>query len=249
MRGRAGELSILNLAVVIPALNEESNIQRALDSVAGAGVAQVIVVDGGSTDGTVRIAQRAGAKVVRSHTGRGPQLNAGWRAAGKADWCLFLHADSELPAGFDGLLLDALRPQQQQPAGRAPPCWGCFRSIRLTQVPTWQTRLVEACVGLRTQLLRLPYGDQALFVRRATLERCQGFADWGLLEDLDLVRRLNRVSPPAVLPASVTTSGRRYQAGGFWETLLVHQAILLGWAVGVPPPQLAKWREAVRARR
>ena len=94
-------------------------------------------------------------------------------------------------------------------------------------------------MALRTRLLRLPYGDQALFVRRSALQAVAGFSDARVLEDLDLVRRLNAAGgPPLVLPTAALTSGRRYARGGFWRTVAAHQALLAAWAAGASPIQL-----------
>ncbi|WIA29170.1 hypothetical protein OEZ86_011681 [Tetradesmus obliquus] len=244
---------VLKIGVIIPSLNEEHTIKETLQSVAGKGICEVLVVDGGSSDRTVKVAKAHGAKVIKAPRGRGPQLNAGWRAS-KADWCLFLHADTQLPDDFPQLITHAVQQQQQQqqqqqgwhllqPRHQAS-CWGCFRSIRLTQVPGWQAWLTEVAVSLRTLLLRMPYGDQALFVRREALEAVQGFPDWRVLEDVGIVQQLNRLSPPAIVPRTVVTSGRKYQALGFWRTVASHQAIMLGWAAGLRHQQLLQLYDA-----
>jgi len=130
------------------------------------------------------------------------------------------------------------------------PQWGCFRSIQIDADPVtaW---LVQHAVALRTCLLHRPYGDQALFMRRATFDKVGGFpSDWPLLEDLALVKKLNRsCGPPAILPADVHTSGRRWRALGLVQTTLINQVILAGHSLGVDVHTLAKFYERTGLRR
>lgn len=105
-------------------------------------------------------------------------------------------------------------------------------------------------MALRTRLLRLPYGDQALFVRRRTLQAVAGFSDARVLEDVDLVRRLNGAAGrPLVLPEPTITSGRRYSAGGFWRTVAAHQVLLAAWAMGAPQSALEAAHDVLLSQR
>lgn len=298
---------------MIPAFCEAPNISATLRSVFDCPKPpeEVIVVDGGSTDGTAQIARRAGAKVISAPKGRGAQLNAGWRCA-RGDWVLFLHADSQLPPNYSGLVdqqlqqqVVQLQKQQPQPcrckqlyqplrqrgdpekpglwprwltggrnggstssgdicciggkgtgsssegSGRnrcshrcedpcREPSWGCFSSIRATELSPLLAGLLQFGVALRTQALWRPYGDQALFVRRPCLERMQGFKEWPLLEDLEMVQRLAKRCAPVIVPAHVTTAGRRWSRFGFWRTYFTNQLVLVGYAAGIDVRRLAE---------
>ncbi|MEW5302547.1 MAG: hypothetical protein WDW36_005322 [Sanguina aurantia] len=205
------------------------------------GQPEVIIVDGGSTDGTVQIARDWGAKLVQSPRGRGKQLNAGWRAS-QGDWVLFLHADSLLPPGYRGLIERAITPPQSQGSGspRRDCCWGCFKTITTPLESSVHRWLVTSGVEYRTRLLHQPYGDQAIFVQRSSLEQLQGYQDWPLLEDVELVRRLRKLSPPAIVDAAIATSARRWERLGFWQTVARNQITLAQWKMGVDVNTLAK---------
>lgn len=95
-------------------------------------------------------------------------------------------------------------------------------------------------MALRTRALHHPYGDQGLFVNRHCLQKLDGFREWPLLEDVDMVSRLNSISPPAIVPCDVQTSGRRWRRLGFWRTMLVNQWILLRWRCGASVYTLAQ---------
>eukprot|EP00198_Chlamydomonas_reinhardtii_P000433 XP_001689768.1 predicted protein [Chlamydomonas reinhardtii] len=224
----------LRLSVVIPTLNESQSIASTIESVRRAVVSpvEIIVVDGGSNDGTPMKARSLGAKVLQSERGRGKQQNAGWQAA-RGEWCLFLHADSQLPPHYDQLIASAIQ------AGRLR---GGASSTGQQQPGYWQCLfLLAAGVELRTRLRHQPYGDQALFVRRDVLQATGGYKEWPLLEDLDLVQRLRQAGPPVIVDAPVFTSGRRWRDVGFFRTALINQGILLAFAAGVPPETLAGW--------
>mmetsp|Transcript_34196 Transcript_34196/g.75841 ORF Transcript_34196/g.75841 Transcript_34196/m.75841 type:complete len:207 (+) Transcript_34196:269-889(+) len=172
--------------------------------------------------------------------GRGRQLNVGWKAA-RGEWCLMLHADSQLPPGYGALMRNALIRVQGSVA--ESPVWGCFSTIHTEFSHTLLGRVLSLGVGLRTRMQHTPYGDQAIFVRRSTLKDLGGLAEWPLLEDLDLVQRLNRHHPggPAIVDAPVLTSGRRWSKLGFWRTYALNQQILIGHRLGVDVETLAQW--------
>ncbi len=233
--GAAPELSI-----VIPALNEVAVIAEVIEAVirgAGAsreGGVEVIVADGGSVDGTRRVARECGARVVLSARGRGPQLNAG-AAVARAPRLLFLHADTALPTDYLRIVTRTLESD-----GVAV---GAFR-FRV-DLPGPLLRCVEAAVALRCALLRTPYGDQALFMRRDVFRALGGFAPIPLMEDLDFLHRAkSRYGRRAVTVASeqAVTSGRRWAAAGVLRMTLVNQGCIMGFALGVSPVRLARWR-------
>jgi rSAM/selenodomain-associated transferase 2 len=219
----------VRLSVVIPALDEAERIAGAVASARAPDV-EVIVVDGGSSDATRALAGAAGAHVIRCGRGRARQLDAGARAA-CGDALLFLHADTRLPQGYADAALRAL--SDARVAG------GAFR-LRFEE-RTRGLRWIERIARLRVRLFGLPYGDQALFLRRETLEAIGGVPQVPILEDLDLVRALKRRGRLALLREEAVTSARRHLAGGPWRIALRHLAIALGGSLGVDRARLAAW--------
>jgi rSAM/selenodomain-associated transferase 2 len=220
----------VRIAVVIPTLHEAHRIQDAIRSARAPGV-EIIVADGGSGDATPGRAREAGARVVVSERGRARQLEAGVRAAGGADVLLFLHADTTLPPGF----ADALREALADPAVAG----GAF-GFRFDERRAWLC-FVEWGVRLRLALARLPYGDQALFVRREVLEAIGGVPQAPIMEDLDLVAAMKRHGRLALLPVSAVTSARRYREHGVLRTVLRHAFALAAWKLGVDRERVARW--------
>jgi len=220
--------------VIVPVLDEERRIPAALAALAATpDVAETIVVDGGSRDRTVALATAAGARVVGAPRGRGPQMNAGARAA-TGDVLLFLHADVTLPrdaaAHVDAALAD--------PAVVA----GAFRTWTVPDDDSTRARLLAPLLHLadvRSRITRLPYGDQALFVRRDAFARAGGFPDQPLMEDLEMARRLRRIGRIATVSASVTVSGRRFVAAPVRAALTMRILPVL-YRCGVPADVLAR---------
>ncbi len=218
-----------DLAVIIPAHNEERALPATLARVLAEPVAEVIVVDGGSSDATVRIAQRHGVTVLASPPGRARQMNAGARAA-TAGHLFFLHADTRPPAGYAGHILAAL----------ASPNIVAGAFTLAIDAPQRRYRIIEFLVAMRCRFFRLPYGDQGLFLRRTTFMATGGFPGVDFLEDLIYVRRLGRQGRLALLPQRITTSARRWQRHGALRTTLINQVVLLGYTCGVAPDRLGR---------
>ena len=214
------------LSVIIPALDEEKCIGDAVRSVRE--VAEVIVVDGGSEDATVDAARRAGARVVESPRGRGVQLDRGAREA-SGDWLVFLHADTRLEHGWDQALL-SLEPDV---------LGGAFRLAVESSRRAY--RLIEAGVALRCRLFRLPFGDQAMFVRRAAYGMVGGFPPFPVMEDLVFARRLARAGRVAFPRARAFTSARRWEEGGVLATTVRNLGLQALYAAGWPPERLARY--------
>jgi rSAM/selenodomain-associated transferase 2 len=219
----------VRIAVVIPTLQEADRIAQAVESARAPGV-DIIVADAGSSDATRERALAAGARVVESQPGRARQLAAGARAT-DADAILFLHADTRLPVGWDQGVRGALA--DPRVAGGAFAFRFAERSPALA--------LVEWGVRLRLALARLPYGDQAIFVRRSVLDAIGGVPQAPLMEDLDLVRAIRRAGRLALLRAPAVTSARRYLERGVFRTVARNTAALLGWALGVDRARIAAW--------
>ena len=218
------------ISVIIPTLNEQSRIERALACAAEPGVER-IVVDAGSSDGTLAAARRAGVeKALESAPGRALQLAAGSRAA-TGDVLLFLHADTRLEPGWSAAVRRAL--EDPRVAG------GAFR-LRF-EASGAGYRLLEKGVALRSRLGRLPYGDQALFVRRAVLDAAGGIAPVPIFEDLDLVRLIRAAGRLALLDAPAWTSARRYRRNGVLRQVARNNAALVAYFLNVDRARVARW--------
>jgi rSAM/selenodomain-associated transferase 2 len=191
--------------------------------------AEVICVDGGSSDATRRMAGEAGATVIVTPPGRGLQLDAGARAA-RGDWLVFLHADTRLERGW----APALQSLPSSVVG------GAFRFALDEDEPRLAYRWLEAGVALRCRLFRLPYGDQGLFARRAAYQAVGGFRPLPLMEDVAFVRRLGRAGPLAFPPVRATTSARRFERHGLAATSLRNLWLLGLYAAGRRPDRLAR---------
>lgn len=213
------------LSVVIPTLNEEKCVGDAVSSVGG--LAEVIVVDGGSDDATVEAARRAGARVLESPRGRGVQLDRGARAA-MGEWLVFLHADTRLEHGW----ADALASLPDDVVG------GAFRFA--VDSPRRAYRIIEAGVALRCRLFHLPFGDQGIFVRRAIYGMIGGFPPFPLMEDLAFARRLSRTGRMAFPQVRAFTSARRWEEGGVMATTLRNLGLQALYTAGLSPERLAR---------
>ena len=216
------------ISVIIPALNEEENIASTLSGLIEEEV-EVIVVDGGSSDRTASIAREYGAEVISAPTGRTGQMNKGARKA-RGEIFLFLHSDSRLPKGFSLLVRECL--------ARKGVVGGAF-SLQIDAVGTG-LRFIEKTANRRASHLQLPYGDQAIFLSAATFGMLDGFREIPIMEDLCLVRELQKRGRIALLPQKVLTSGRRWQHLGVFRTTLINQLLVFGFFLGVAPDLLAR---------
>ncbi len=218
------------LSIVVPVLNEAAGIVSALQALAPLRErgAEVIVVDGGSDDGTVQCAVPWADRVLSSPRGRARQMNAG-AATARAPLLLFLHADTQLPDGADAVLQAAV-------AGGAS--WGRFDVHIDGRAPL--LRLVAALMNQRSRLSGIATGDQALFVRRELFERVGGYPDQPLMEDIELSRRLRALAPPHCLRQRVRTSGRRWEAHGVWRTIWLMWRLRWRYWRGESPQTLAE---------
>ena len=225
------EPKLERISIIIPALNEAGVIEKAIASTVPSFNTEVIVVDGGSRDNTVSLAQNRGAKVIASPAGRAHQMNLGAEAA-TGDILLFLHADTCLPAGFDALVRAAL--QTEHPRAIA----GAF-ALRIDGASP-QLRWVEWGVWWRSRFLQMPYGDQALFLRSDTFDKMGGFPVLPIMEDFELVRRLRQLGKIAIVSAPVVTSARRWVERGVFVTTLINQIVILGYFLGINGERLRK---------
>ena len=219
------------LSIIIPVLDEAANIVSALEALAPLGDrgAEIIVVDGGSTDGTVALAEPRADRVLASARGRAIQMNAGVAVA-RGDVLVFLHADTRLPAGADRLILDGLAQSRR--------AWGRFDVLIEGTHPLLP--LVAASMNARSRLTGIATGDQAMFVARDAFARAGRFPEIALMEDITLARNLKRISRPLCLSARVTTSGRRWETRGVLRTILLMWRLRLAYFLGAKPEDLAR---------
>jgi len=219
------------LSIIIPVLNEAANIVGALEALAPlrARGAEIIVVDGGSADGTVALATPLADRIITRARGRAVQMNAG-AAIVHGDVLLFLHADTRLPVDADRLILDGLAQ-----SGRA---WGRFDVTIDSRHPLLP--LVAAVMNVRSRLTGIATGDQAMFVTRDAFDATGGFPEIALMEDIEFARRLKRISAPLCLRARVTTSGRRWESRGVLRTIVLMWRLRLAYFCGARPEALAQ---------
>ena len=224
------------ISVIVPTLNEARDLPQALLSLKGAEDVETIVVDGGSTDGTPEIAERAGCHLLCSLPGRALQMNVGARAASGVI-LLFLHADTRLPERFD----KRVRREFEQPriTRRGETVAGAFALC--IDSPQRMLRLIEWGANFRSHHLQMPYGDQALFLKAETFRSVGGFPELPIMEDFELVRRLRRRGRIALADAAVTTSAHRWSALGPLRTTWTNQMVILGYYLGISPERLAGW--------
>lgn len=216
------------VSVIIPALNEAEHIGATIESARDA-AAEIMVVDGGSSDDTVAAAWHAGATVRTNAAGRARQMNAG-AAEARGEVLLFCHADTRLPAGYAADIFEALADPRVIGGAFA---YGSDASTPAMRRTAW-------LANWRARYLSLPYGDQALFVRREAFKSLGGFADVPIAEDVRLVRRLRARGRLTVIPKPVTTSARRYRARGHFKQTLINQLVLAGVVLGAPEVLLAR---------
>jgi len=221
----------LRLSIVIPTLDEGVSIGTCLarlQALRAAGV-EVIVVDGGSGDGTREVAAPFADRVIEAPRGRASQMNAGARAS-TGGVLLFLHADTLLPEGAAMALSSGLDRRQR--------AWGRF-DVRIEgEHPLLP--VVAFFMNVRSRLTGIATGDQAIFVRRAAFEQVGGFPAIPLMEDIAITKALKRVSPPACLRERVVTSGRRWEKRGTLRTILLMWRLRLAYALGADPARLAQ---------
>ena len=219
------------LSVIVPVLDEAALLPEALPPLVAlaASGAEVIVVDGGSSDGSAELVEKAGIRVIRSRRGRAAQMNAG-AAVARGDVLLFLHADTELPPSAVAAVGTALHD-----SGRA---WGRF-DVALRDADAL-LRLVARLINLRSRLTGIATGDQAIFATARSFAEVGGFPDQPLMEDIELSRRLLRLSRPACMRERVITSARRWRTHGTLQTVLLMWRLRWQYWRGRPAEQLAR---------
>ena len=220
----------LKISIIIPVLNEAPTIAQVISTARNAENVEIIVADGGSSDGTVEIAKYKADRAISTTPGRATQMNAG-ATASTGDILLFLHADTLLPDGYDT--------QVRQALARPSSVGGAFE-LKI-DAHSLGLRLVEIGVNCRSHFLQMPYGDQAIFLFSATFDKIGGFPDLPLMEDFEFVRRLKKQGRIEIVPQSVLTSARRWQQVGVLKTTILNQIVIIAYFLGVSPDRLREW--------
>jgi rSAM/selenodomain-associated transferase 2 len=219
-------LGAQRLSIVVPALNEARGIRAALEALAPLRKRghEVIVVDGGSTDGTTELARGLCERMLGAPRGRARQMNAG-AAAASGDALVFLHADTRLPDAADDLILGSLRSF----------LWGRF-DVEIVGRHRL-LKLVACAMNVRSRLTGIATGDQAIFVRR---DAFAGFPEIALMEDVAFCKAMKRFGPPACRRERVVTSGRRWESRGVLRTIVLMWRLRLMYFLGACPERLAR---------
>ncbi len=216
------------ISVIVPTLDEAEALRDTLAS-ARHDAQELIVVDGGSRDGTAELARRCGARVITAERGRARQMNAGARLA-TSGLLLFLHADTRLPPGFG----DELRRVLAEPDVAA----GAFR-LAIADA-SHMMRAIERGANWRAHFLQRPYGDQALFLTAERFRSLGGFPDLPIMEDYEMIRRLRRTGRVRIASSCVHTSPRRWCSQGPLRTTVLNQLAVAAYLLGVSPDRIAR---------
>lgn len=219
----------MKLSIVIPVLNEATHIVGTLAHLKELRAlgCEVIVVDGGSTDNTVKLVEPLVDKLIKSLPGRATQMNSGAQQA-EGDVLLFLHADTVLPNNACDEIVNAIH------RGFV---WGRF-DVRLSG-RLRMLRVVENMMNFRSRWTGVATGDQAVFVKRSVFDMCGGFPCIPLMEDVALSKILRRVGKPYNSSLRALTSSRRWEENGVWRTIVLMWCLRLAYFFGVKPEKLA----------
>ncbi len=222
-------LTTSDISIIIPTLNEEDNITH-LPKALKEKVGEILIIDGGSQDKTVKIAKEKGFEVVVASPGRASQLNIGANCC-RGSVLLFLHADTQLPHDFETSVIEALNIKDVTV--------GAFSLAIRNSTPS--LTFIAHCANLRSRHLQLPYGDQALFLTKRHFLQLGQFPLLPILEDYTFIKKAKKHGKIHTLPQKVTTSSRRWERLGVVRTTLTNQIILCGHALHISPERLASF--------
>lgn len=222
----------MKISVIIPVLNDRENLVTLLDALQGIRAAghEIIVVDGGSHDGSLSAAQGRCDLFLRHKRGRGVQMNAGANHAG-GELLLFLHADTRLPPDFLSALQAICKNNLRQ--------WGFFQ-VRLSGQKRL-FRIIETCMNLRSRFTGIATGDQCLFVTKQLFRQAGGYEEIPIMEDIALCRKLKSICRPAIPGGAVTTSSRRWEQHGTAKTVICMWLLRLAYYLGISPSRLVRF--------
>jgi rSAM/selenodomain-associated transferase 2 len=219
------------LSIIVPVLNEARQLPALLEHLQHwhRNGCEIIVVDGGSSDGSAQALGESGFQALTAQRGRARQMNAGATLAG-GELLLFLHADTRLPPQADHLVRQALSREQA--------VWGRF-DVTL-EGGHWMLPVIGWMMNRRSRLTGIATGDQAMFVAASTFNDIGGFADLPLMEDIQLSQQLCRIAAPVCLPQKATASGRRWMEKGVWRTIWLMWRLRWAFWRGAPAQRLAE---------
>ncbi len=216
------------LSIIIPTLNEADTIVDTLSALPDDSRVEIIISDGGSCDATCSLAKPRSHKLIHSESGRALQMNCGAEVA-SGRYLLFLHADTQLPQDFLSFLMCAEQQERD---------WGFFRVSFTTN--QWLLNWVARLMNIRSRMTRIATGDQAIFLSRDYWTQLGGFEPIPLMEDVELCKRLRKMSSPYVMKQPLKTSSRRWETSGIKKTILLMWRLRLLYFLGVKPERLAK---------
>jgi len=222
------------ISLIIPVLNEAKNISEIIQHIReldADGAAEIIVVDGDPEGSTINTIKDEGVRTVISEKGRARQMNRG-AALATSDILLFLHADTFLPSNAFGLIQAAMN-DKSFVGGAFDLGFNTRRRI---------FKITETYVFLRTRLTKMPFGDQAIFIRHHHFEQLGGYRDIPIMEDVELMKRIRKRGDRIhIIPEKVRTSARRYEQEGIIYTTIRNWMLQLQYALGVSPERLVRW--------
>jgi len=225
-------MKVLKLSIIIPCLNEADNITATLNNLQAVRKRghEIILSDGGSTDATVTLATPLVDQHLKSAKGRAIQMNGAAKIA-TGDVLCFLHGDTIAPDNIDLLITEALSGSNK--------IWGRF-NVRLCN-SKWQYRIIEKLMNIRSCISGVATGDQGIFVCRNIFDKLSGYADIPLMEDIEISKRLCKISRPVCIKsAQMNTSSRRWEKNGIFKTILLMWSLRLRYFLGSPASTLAK---------
>lgn len=215
-----------NISIVVPVLNEASSLEGFLRPLyeSCAKDCEILVVDGGSGDNSVQIAEKYSHKVIASRPGRARQMNMGADHA-SGTILLFLHADTVLPANFQNLIIDEMQKKNKS--------WGRF-DVNLSG-KQFMFRVIETLMNFRSSVTGIATGDQAIFIRKSLFDLVDGFSEIPLMEDIEMCKKLKKKDSPLCLKQRVVTSSRRWEENGIWRTIILMWQLRLAYYLGKDP--------------